>query len=47
MNPGIKGVSRADFKDWLIITLPTVALLLLAFLLKKLYVKYKDNFLKK
>ena len=35
MNPGIKGVSAADFKHWVIITLPTVALLLVAILLRK------------
>lgn len=35
MNPGIKGVSQTDLKHWLIITLPTIALLFLAIILKK------------
>jgi len=39
MNPGIKGVSSADFEDWIIITLPTVVLLLLVVILKKLISK--------
>ena len=36
MNPGKKGVSVTDFKFWLYFTLPTIALLLLVVLLKKI-----------
>ena len=36
MNPGTKGVSSADFKDWLIITIPTVILLVFVILIKKI-----------
>jgi H+/Cl- antiporter ClcA len=35
MNPWTKGVSFTDFKHWLIITLPTVVLLLVVILLRK------------